>query len=115
MQVFLRAATMVVLTIIQGSLVGPIGLARVDDITYQWLGDWIDQPEAKGINLVNLTSIQLTPTRTICQIQAGPMNLIVTYLSPIEVSGMMLLPSFYVVTLVYSLPIGLKNRCHSPI
>ncbi|EMD37764.1 hypothetical protein CERSUDRAFT_154621 [Gelatoporia subvermispora B] len=69
-----------------GSLVGPIGLARVDDITYQWLGDWIDQPDAKGINLVNLTSIQLTPTRTICQIQAGPMNLIVTYISPIEPS-----------------------------
>ena len=35
----------------------------------------------------NVTNIQITPTRSIFVMKAGPMNVTVTFLSPVEVSG----------------------------
>lgn len=51
---------------------------RIDNTTYQWLGE-------PGFTPANLTNIQLTPTCTIFEMQAGPVNLTITYLMPIEV------------------------------
>ncbi|EMD35396.1 hypothetical protein CERSUDRAFT_66560 [Gelatoporia subvermispora B] len=65
-----------------GSTIRPVGLARIDNITYEWLGNSTNPPGSA----VKLTSIQLTPTRTITSVLAGPMNLTITYLSPIEPS-----------------------------
>ncbi|OCH91422.1 hypothetical protein OBBRIDRAFT_524115, partial [Obba rivulosa] len=69
-----------------GSLIGPIGLVRVDGTTYQWLGAWRGQRDASGINLANLTGIQITPTRSILAVQVESIMLNVTYLTPIEPS-----------------------------
>ncbi|EMD33465.1 hypothetical protein CERSUDRAFT_98572 [Gelatoporia subvermispora B] len=60
------------------AILGWAGLVKVDNITYQWLG--------LGFNPANLTDIRLTPTRTIFEMQAGPVNLTITYLMPIEPS-----------------------------
>ncbi|KAK7685140.1 hypothetical protein QCA50_011503 [Cerrena zonata] len=58
------------------------GMIRVDDHTYQWLGRSSDaNPEP-----ANLTSTQITPTSTIFSYLAGPAQLNVTFLSPIESS-----------------------------
>ena len=46
---------------------------------YNWMGHDNDSPTA------NITSLRFTPTRTIYEMQVGPMNLTVTFLSPIEV------------------------------
>lgn len=59
---------------------GWTGKIRVDGATFQWMGE---NGAADGIATV--TDIQITPTRTIFTMQAGPMNLTVTFLSPVEV------------------------------
>ncbi|EMD33491.1 hypothetical protein CERSUDRAFT_108226 [Gelatoporia subvermispora B] len=60
------------------AILGWAGLVRVDNATYQWLG--------LGFTPANLTDIKLTPTRTIFEMQAGPVNLTITYMMPIEPS-----------------------------
>ena len=61
------------------------GLVRVDEnTTYGWLGD-LQNTILPDINRTILTSMRITPTRTIFNITAGPVDLTVTFLSPIEV------------------------------
>ena len=48
--------------------------------TYLWMGD-------DGTGLANITNVQITPTRTIFVMRAGPMNVTITFLSPVEVRG----------------------------
>lgn len=59
--------------------IGWQAMIRVDNQTYQWLGASNVAPA------VNLTNTQVTPTQTVFTFSAGPANLIVTFLSPIEV------------------------------
>ena len=59
------------------------GKIRIDGTTYSWMG--LD-PNQSGPNVSTVTNVQITPTRSIYAITAGPMNLTVTFLSPIEVS-----------------------------
>lgn len=55
----------------------------VDNTTiYKWLGT---STTPGDLNDTVLTNIQITPTQTILSIVAGPIDLIVTWLSPIEV------------------------------
>ena len=55
---------------------------RVDNITYSFLGDELRW----GVNgTVNLTNIMVTPTQTVITAQAGPMQVNLTFLIPIEV------------------------------
>ncbi|KAK6987445.1 hypothetical protein R3P38DRAFT_2574899 [Favolaschia claudopus] len=61
-------------------ILGWTGYIKVDGQTYHWLGD-----PAPG-NTSMWLSTQVTPTRTIFTVQAGPMQLNVTFLSPIEPS-----------------------------
>ncbi|CCM05442.1 uncharacterized protein FIBRA_07661 [Fibroporia radiculosa] len=63
-----------------GQFLGWTGHIRVDDETYRWLGD--DNYASAG----NLISIEVTPTRTIYNVQAGLMDVTITFLSPIEPS-----------------------------
>ncbi|OSD07070.1 hypothetical protein PYCCODRAFT_1464180 [Trametes coccinea BRFM310] len=60
------------------------GKVRVDNQTYAWMG------EDYSSKLVNATGLQITPTRSIFFMQAGPMNITVTFLSPIEPSDWVL-------------------------
>ncbi|PIL35879.1 hypothetical protein GSI_01539 [Ganoderma sinense ZZ0214-1] len=60
------------------SVMGWAGKIRVNGTTYKWLGmDGSGTP-------ANVTNVQVTPTRTIFVMQAGPMNVTITFLSPIE-------------------------------
>ncbi|KAF8883869.1 hypothetical protein BD779DRAFT_1443581 [Infundibulicybe gibba] len=58
-------------------ILGWIGAIEVDGVTLEWLGD-------SPINGTTLVRTEITPTRTILTIMAGPMELEVTFLSPIE-------------------------------
>ncbi|KAI0335016.1 DUF1793-domain-containing protein [Cubamyces sp. BRFM 1775] len=75
------------------SIMGWAGKIRVDGQTYAWLGDDYGPPF-----VANVTNVQITPTRSIFVMQAGPMNVTVTFLSPIEASDWVLqsLPFSYV-------------------
>lgn len=61
------------------------GAIRVSDsttnTTYAWIGDLVVPDQHRPI----LNNIQITPTRTIMTMTAGPVDLTVTLLSPIEV------------------------------
>ncbi|TFK92712.1 hypothetical protein K466DRAFT_581623 [Polyporus arcularius HHB13444] len=63
------------------SIIGWTGRIRVDEVTYSWMGN-----DAFWNNTADIIDIQITPTRSIFVMQAGPMNVTVTYLSPIEPS-----------------------------
>ncbi|TFK80597.1 hypothetical protein K466DRAFT_605206 [Polyporus arcularius HHB13444] len=60
---------------------GWTGKIRVDGATFQWMGE-----DGAADGIATVTDIQITPTRTIFTMQAGPMNLTVTFLSPVEPS-----------------------------
>ena len=62
---------------------GWAGKIRVDNTSYAWLGNDTAQ---SGLNVSTVTNVQITPTRSIYVMRAGPMNVTVTFLSPIEVS-----------------------------
>ena len=66
-------------------IVGWAGYIRIDGQSYRWLGD-VGTDGTISTPAANLTSRQVTPTRSIFTMQAGPMNLNATFLSPIEVS-----------------------------
>ncbi|KAJ6567991.1 hypothetical protein DFH09DRAFT_1155589 [Mycena vulgaris] len=60
-------------------ILGWAGYIKVDGLTWQWLGN-------PGGNASTWISTEITPTRTIMTVQAGPMLLNVTFLSPVEPS-----------------------------
>ncbi|KAJ7333362.1 hypothetical protein DFH08DRAFT_1083785 [Mycena albidolilacea] len=64
-------------------ILGWAGYIKVDGTTYRWLGSPVS-----GIhdNASVWLATEVTPTRTILTVQAGPMLLNVTFLSPIEPS-----------------------------
>ncbi|KAJ4485249.1 hypothetical protein J3R30DRAFT_3282874 [Lentinula aciculospora] len=76
-------------------VLGWSGLLRVDGILYEWLGSAI---EGVGITInnnatakaVTLQSYQVTPTRSVLSLQAGAMDINVTFLNPIEPSDLVL-------------------------
>ncbi|KAH9924399.1 uncharacterized protein B0H18DRAFT_1119936 [Fomitopsis serialis] len=65
-----------------GVTLGWIGYLRVDEITYSLLGS------SYYITAGLVVETQLTPTRTIQIIEAGPMNVTLTFLSPIDPSDL---------------------------
>ncbi|KAL0952523.1 hypothetical protein HGRIS_006784 [Hohenbuehelia grisea] len=54
------------------------GYMRIDDVNYQWLGT-----NGPG-NKTSLMNTIITPTQSIFTIQAGPLEVNITFLSPIE-------------------------------
>ena len=63
-------------------------LVRVDNLTYSYLGD-VTSNLYNGT--VNFTSIAITPTQTVVSARAGPMQVNLTFLNPIEVRSALLL------------------------
>ncbi|KAF8867760.1 hypothetical protein BD779DRAFT_1244531 [Infundibulicybe gibba] len=61
-----------------GRVLGWLGYIKIDGVTWEWLG--ITE------NATALVKIGITPTRTILTFTAGPMEIEVTFLSPIESS-----------------------------
>ncbi|KAH9926279.1 uncharacterized protein BXZ73DRAFT_49533 [Epithele typhae] len=57
------------------------GQIRIDGAVYTWLG-----ADSSGSVVPNVVSTEVTPTRSVFVMQAGPMNLTVTFLSPVEPS-----------------------------
>ena len=55
-------------------------LAHVDNTTYTVFGI-----SGQPFTVVNLTNIAVTPTQTVITTQAGPIQLNLTFLNPIEV------------------------------
>ncbi|KAF8960765.1 hypothetical protein BDZ97DRAFT_1630582, partial [Flammula alnicola] len=64
-----------------GRTLGLIGIARVDNQTWQWQGS---EGPSITISKVLTRDTFITPTRTILTLEAGPVLLNVTYLSPID-------------------------------
>ncbi|KAJ4485238.1 hypothetical protein J3R30DRAFT_3282917 [Lentinula aciculospora] len=76
-------------------IVGWSGLMRVDGALYEWLGGAIEGPDLRLANnatakAAKLIGVQIKPTRSILSLQAGPMAINVTFLSPIERSNLVL-------------------------
>ena len=72
------------------------GRIRVNGTTYQWLGD--DSGPLGTDGIANVTNIQITPTRSIFVMQTGPMNVTITFLSPVEVRG----PTSLIIVMILS-------------
>ncbi|CAE6438900.1 unnamed protein product [Rhizoctonia solani] len=64
------------------STLGWLCLVKVDNTTYNVLGDTI------APNITTETQTEFTPTRTIISSRAGPVNLVVTFLSAIDASDL---------------------------
>ena len=58
---------------------GWAGKIRVNGTTYKWLG-----ADNTGI-AATVVNVQVTPTRSVFVVHAGPMNVTVTFLTPVEV------------------------------
>ena len=57
---------------------------RIDGLTYSLLGD-VSGASASLNGTANVTDTVITPTRTVVVTQAGPMQVNLTFLNPIEV------------------------------
>ena len=77
---------------------GWICYIRVDNTTYTLWGN--NNLPGSGINQSSLVTTVLTPTRTIQVMTAGPMNVNVTFLSPVDVSP--LLPAVPLIVLMFT-------------
>ena len=64
-------------------------LVRIDGLTYSFLGD-VSGGSASLNGTVNVTDTVITPTQTVVAAQAGPMQVNITFLNPIEVRNHLL-------------------------
>ncbi|KAI0737538.1 DUF1793-domain-containing protein [Daedaleopsis nitida] len=65
-----------------GSILGWAGFAKVDGVAYNWMG----LPGVPGatVNKATQKSLQFTSTQSIFVMTAGPVDLTITFLSPVE-------------------------------
>ena len=84
-------------------------LVRVDGLTYSFLGAVI--PSILN-GTVNLTSHTVTPTRTVVTGQAGPLQVNLTFLNPIEVRIHVSITFNVYKRIILSLEIGSNNPSH---
>jgi hypothetical protein len=87
-------------------------LVRVDDQTYSFLGD-VDPSLINGT--VNSTHILVGPSSSILSGRAGPMQVNLTFLNPIEVRSRPFLNFNVYIRIMLSLKIGSSNPSHSRI
>ena len=64
-------------------------LVRIDGLTYSFLGA-VPEGTASMNGTVNVTNTVITPTQTVVAAQAGPMQVNLTFLNPIEVRNLLL-------------------------
>ncbi|TFK82313.1 DUF1793-domain-containing protein [Polyporus arcularius HHB13444] len=65
-----------------GSIVGWAGYAKVDGVAYNWMGN----PAVPNVTVTKATqkSLQFTSTQSVFVMTAGPVDITITFLSPIE-------------------------------
>jgi hypothetical protein len=85
---------------------------RVDNLTYLFLGD-VDPNLINGT--VNETNVMASPSSTILTGQAGPMQVSLTFLNPIEVRFHSSVTSNVYIRIILSPKIGLSNPSLSRI
>jgi hypothetical protein len=85
-------------------------LVRVDGLIYSFLGDG-DVLLYNGT--VNFTSIAITPTQTVFTARAGPMQVNLTFLNPIEVRFHFSVTFYVHMRTILSPKIGSSNPSHS--
>ena len=85
-------------------------LVRVDGVTYSFLGA-VQQPTINAT--VDITNFTVTPTRTIVTGKAGPMQVSLTFLNPIEVRFHSYVTFDVFIRITLSPKIGLSNPPHS--
>ncbi|KAI0744972.1 DUF1793-domain-containing protein [Earliella scabrosa] len=66
-----------------GSILGWAGLARVDGVAYTWMGV-PGIPEGLAVNKATQKRFQFTSTQSVFLMTAGPVDLAITFLSPVE-------------------------------
>lgn len=86
-----------------GTTKGWTGLIRVDGETYQFMGNAHVDGRPFG-TFARQTSHVVTPTQTIFDLQSGPLNITVTFFSPVEYNNTQLqsIPLSYVFVTVAS-------------
>jgi len=84
-------------------------LVRVDGLTYSFLGDVL--PNLHN-GTVNLTNTVMTPTQTVVTAQAGPMQVNLTFLNPIEVRFHSSVTFNVYIRIILSPKIGSSNPSH---
>ncbi|KAI0327103.1 DUF1793-domain-containing protein [Cubamyces sp. BRFM 1775] len=69
-----------------GSILGWAGYVKVDGVAYNWLGD----PAVPGTTSTKATqkSLKFTSTQSVFVMTAGPVDLTITFLSPVEPTDM---------------------------
>ena len=87
-------------------------LVRVDNLTYLFLGD-VDPNLINGT--VNSTNFMVGPSSTILGGQAGPMQVNLTFLNPIEVRFHSFVNFYVYIRIISSPKIGSSNPSHSRI
>ena len=90
-------------------ILGWSALVRVDGLTYSILGDI---PPNLHNGTVNTTNIVITPTQTVVTAQAGPMQVNLTFLNPIEVRFHYFLMFNVYIRTILSPKIGSSNLSH---
>jgi hypothetical protein len=85
-------------------------LVRVDGLTYSFLGDVL--PNLYN-GTVNFTSIAVTPTQTVVTARAGPIQVNITFLNPIEVRVHSSVTFNVYIRIILSPEIGSSNPSHS--
>ena len=85
-------------------------LVRVDDLTYSFLG-FVSPNFLNGT--ANFTSIAITPTQTMVSARAGPMQVNLTFLNPIEVRFYSIVTFNFHTRVILSPKIGSSNPSHS--
>ena len=88
-------------------------LVRIDGLTYSFLGD-VPGGSASVNGTVNVTDTVITPTQTVVAAQAGPMQVNLTFLNPIEVRNPLLtLLMISADAFLFSPEIGSNNQSRS--
>ncbi len=76
--------------VIVSQILGWSVFVRVDGLTYSFLGGVPGNTVAAVNATVNVTGTVITPTQTVIAAQAGPMQVNLTFLNPIEVRSHLL-------------------------
>jgi Domain of unknown function (DUF5127)/Domain of unknown function (DUF4965) len=67
-----------------GAVKGWEGMIRVDGTTYEWMGAASGGGSPPVSHVAKQNSVTTTPTQTVFSLTAGPVNISVTFLSPVE-------------------------------
>ncbi|KIK65807.1 hypothetical protein GYMLUDRAFT_1027401, partial [Collybiopsis luxurians FD-317 M1] len=94
-------------------ILGWTGFLRVDGVLYEWLGNTSDTnlDSDATVTVTTYNGFQITPTRSILSLSAGPMAINITFLSPIEPDDLFL--QSFPFTYIYFEAASMDGNSHS--